>query len=85
MNDDDDNDLYDLLLTFRVKIKKWRIDDQTDPNNQEWCLNFWDRNLEEWKTINKNDLNRPGEVGYIENVHTFTKDKGTIYYPKKGR
>lgn len=67
----DDNDLYDLRLTFRVKLKRWRIDDQSKKENQEWSLQFWDRNLEEWKIANKSDLNRPGEEAYIESIHIY--------------
>jgi hypothetical protein len=72
----DDSDLYDLRLTFRVKLKKWRVDDQHDRNNQEWSLRFWDRNLEEWKIANESDLNRPGEQGYIESIQIITNKKG---------
>jgi hypothetical protein len=71
-----DNDLYDLRLTFRVKLKRWRIDDQSNKENREWSLRFWDRNLEEWKIANESDLNRPGEEAYIEHIHLITNEKG---------
>jgi hypothetical protein len=61
-----DNDLYDLRVTFRVKLKKWRIDDQSDPVNREWSLKVYDRNLGEW--VNVKYINRPGEEAYIENI-----------------
>ena len=61
-----DNDLYDLRVTFRVKLKRWRIDDQSDHNNREWSLNVYDRNLGEW--INVKHTNRPGEEAYIETI-----------------
>lgn len=61
-----DNDLYDLRVTFRVKLKKWRIDDQSDPVNREWSLKVYDRNLEEW--VNVKHINRPGEEAYIEYI-----------------
>ena len=61
-----DNDLYDLRVTFRVKLKRWRIDDQRDTNNREWSLNVYDRNLGEW--INVKHTNRPGEEAYIETI-----------------
>jgi len=64
-----DNDLYDLRVTFRVKLKKWRIDDQSDINNREWSLNVYDRNLREW--VNVRYINRPGEDAYIENVEPW--------------
>jgi len=57
---------YDLRVTFRVKLKKWRVDDQSDPTNREWSLKVYDRNLGEW--IHINHLNRPGEEAYLESV-----------------
>jgi hypothetical protein len=64
-----DNDLYDLRVTFRVKLKKWRIDDQSELTNREWSLNVYDRNLKEW--VNVRYINRPGEDAYIENVEPW--------------
>ena len=61
-----DQDEYDLRITFRVKIKKWRIDDQSVPDNREWSLKVYDRNLGEWTSVNY--LNRPGEEAYLESV-----------------
>ena len=61
-----DQDEYDLRITYIVKIKKWRIDDQNDPANREWSLKVYDRNLGEW--VNVNHLNRPGEEAYLESV-----------------
>jgi len=61
-----DNDLYDLRVTFRVKLKKWRIDDQSNTNNREWSLKVYDRNLGEW--VNVKHINRPGEEAYIETI-----------------
>jgi hypothetical protein len=61
-----DNDLYDLRVTFRVKLKKWRVDDQSDPVNREWSLKVYDRNLGEWVSITH--LDRPGEEAYIEDI-----------------
>jgi len=60
------DDIYDLRLNFRVKIKRWRIDDQSIPENREWVLKVWDRNLEQWQDVT--ELNRPGEDIYIESV-----------------
>lgn len=57
---------YDLRVTFRVKIKKWRIDDQSDVANREWCLKVYDRNNGQW--VNTNNLTRPGEETYIESI-----------------
>lgn len=50
---------YKLHLLFEVNLAKWRIDDQRDPNNQEWCLMVYDRNKQEWISVNACD--RPGE------------------------
>ncbi len=61
-----DTDTYDLRITLRVKIKKWRIDDQSDEANREWSTEVFDRNLKEW--INVTDLKRPGEDSYIESI-----------------
>jgi hypothetical protein len=61
-----DTDTYDLRITMRVKIKKWRIDDQSDPDNREWNVIVYDRNLKEW--INVGTLNRPGEESYLESI-----------------
>jgi hypothetical protein len=61
-----DTDTYDLRITFRVKIKKWRIDDQSDEGNWEWSTNVYDRNLKQW--INIVNLKRPGEDAYIESI-----------------
>jgi len=61
-----DNDIYDLRVTFRVKLKKWRIDDQSIVDNREWSLNVHDRNLNQW--VNINELTRPGESAKIESI-----------------
>jgi hypothetical protein len=61
-----ESDLYDLEITFKVKVKKWRIDDQAISANREWSLKLYDRNKEEWVRIN--DLNRPGELGGIISI-----------------
>jgi hypothetical protein len=66
----DDNDLYDLRITFRVKLKKWRID-SPNINGSDWCLKVYDRNLEEWVVTTKSGLNRPGEEAYIEKRETI--------------
>ena len=61
-----ENDFYELRVTFRVKLKKWRIDDQSDEDNREWSLLVFDRNLKQW--VNVVNLNRPGEEAYIESI-----------------
>jgi hypothetical protein len=61
-----DDDLHDLRITFRVKVKKWRIDNQSIKENREWCLKVYDRNKEEW--VSTPDLKRPGEDAYIESI-----------------
>jgi len=64
-----EDDLYDLRVTFRVKLKKWRIDDQSNLDNREWSLKVYDRNLGEW--VNVKDINRPGEEAYIEDIEPW--------------
>jgi hypothetical protein len=59
-------DMYELRVTFRINVKKWRIDDQSDVDNREWNLVVYDRNLRKW--VNVSQLNRPGEKAYIESI-----------------
>lgn len=61
-----ESDIYDLEITFRVQVKKWRIDDQADIANREWSLKLYDRNKEEWVRVI--DLNRPGENAGIVSI-----------------
>jgi len=61
-----DDDIYDIRLKVRVKIKRWRIDDQSNPNNREWKIGVWDRNTEQWQDVM--NLGRPGEEAYIETI-----------------
>jgi hypothetical protein len=56
-------DLYELDIGFEVKIAKWRVDDQTDPDNREWALFVYDRLQNKW--IDTSDLDRSGEEVYI--------------------
>ena len=67
------DDLYDLLVTFRVKIKKWRIDPQDDIANREWSLKVYDRNLGKW--VHTADLVRPGEDARIVSIEEYEEDK----------
>jgi hypothetical protein len=60
------DDLYDLRIVLRVKVKKWRIDDQSNEANWEWSTNVYDRNLQQW--INIVNLKRPGEDTRRENI-----------------
>jgi hypothetical protein len=60
------DDLYDLRIVLRVKLKRWRIDDQSIESNREWSTDVFDRNLKEW--VNVTELNRPGEESYIESI-----------------
>jgi hypothetical protein len=73
-----DNDMYDLRVTFRIKLKRWRIDDQSNISNREWALKVYDRNLERWWNVN--DLNRPGEESYIESIEEVSP-RGAIPGP----
>jgi hypothetical protein len=60
------DDLYDLRIVLRVKLKRWRIDDQSIEDNWEWSTQVFDRNLQQW--INITQLTRPGEEAYIESI-----------------
>lgn len=60
------DDLYDLRIVLRVKLKRWRIDDQSIEDNREWSTQVFDRNLQQW--VNIVNLNRPGEESYIESI-----------------
>jgi hypothetical protein len=59
-------DEYDLRVTFRVKTKKWRIDDQSISENRQWSLKLYDLVQKSW--INVSLLDRPGEESYIEKI-----------------
>lgn len=61
-------DLYELDIGFEVKIAKWRVDDQTDPENREWCLSVYDRLQNQW--VDVADLNRSGEEAFLTRVKT---------------
>jgi hypothetical protein len=50
---------YHLRITFDINIAEWRIDDPLDPNNAEWSLSVFDRNLGKWTPLA--DCTRPGE------------------------
>jgi hypothetical protein len=60
------DDLYDLRIVLRVKLKRWRIDDQSVITNREWSTEVFDRNIKEW--VNITELDRPGEDSYIESI-----------------
>lgn len=60
----DDN--YDLSVSFRVKVAKWRIDNQSEPDNWDWSLWLYDKVQNKWiQTVN---LDRPGEEAYVYEV-----------------
>jgi hypothetical protein len=60
------DDLYDLRIVLRVKLKRWRIDDQSVITNREWSTEVFDRNIKDW--VNITELDRPGEDSYIESI-----------------
>jgi hypothetical protein len=70
MSNEDDS-IYDLRVTFRVKLKKWRIDDQSILSNRKWTLMVYDEVVKEKR--NTAGLDRPGEAAWIESV-TEIKD-----------
>jgi hypothetical protein len=65
-------DNYDLTVTFSVKVAKWRIDDQSDPANWDWSLWLYDKVQKKWIQTSE-DLDRPGEETYIEDVEDLTE------------
>lgn len=65
MSNEDDS-IYNLRVTFRVKLKKWRIDDQSIPSNRKWTLMVYDEVLKQKKNISNFD--RPGEETWIESI-----------------
>ena len=60
------DDMYDLRVVLRVKLKRWRIDDQSVITNREWSTDVFERNLKEW--VNITELDRPGEDSNIESI-----------------
>jgi hypothetical protein len=70
MSNEDDS-IYDLRVTFRVKLKKWRIDDQSILSNRKWTVLVYDEVVKEKR--NTADLDRPGERAWIESI-TETED-----------
>lgn len=65
MSNEDDS-IYNLRVTFRVKLKKWRIDDQSIPSNRKWTLMVYDEVLKQKK--NTSNFDRPGEETWIESI-----------------
>lgn len=57
---------YDLELTFRVRIAKWRVDDQTVVANRKWALNVYDEIIKDM--VNVVNLDRPGEWAFLQRV-----------------
>ena len=58
-----------LKILYEVNIAKWRIDDQNQIENREWCLYVYDRNKEEWVQVN--NLDSPGEGAVIKHIHVI--------------
>jgi hypothetical protein len=56
-----------LRILYEVDIAKWRIDDQNEIENREWCLYVYDRNQEQWVAVSS--LNAPGEGASIRHIH----------------
>lgn len=61
-----DNLTTKLKILYEVTIAKWRIDDQNDPDNREWCLYVYDRNQQKWTQVNT--LDSPGEGAIIRHI-----------------
>lgn len=64
---------YKLRILYEVSLAKWRIDDQTKKENQEWCLYVYDRNKAEW--IPANSCNRDGEYVRVKHIQVVENDE----------
>ena len=57
---------YKLRILYEVDIAKWRVGDQRDPENRQWCLYVFDKNQEEWVAVNT--LKDAGEGASIKHM-----------------
>ena len=55
-----------LRILYEVEVAKWRIGDQTQIENREWCLYVYDRNKEHWVAVST--LDAPGEGVSIKHI-----------------
>ena len=63
------NDHHKLRILYEVSLSKWRIDDQSKKENQEWCLFVYDRNNEDWIAVN--ECKRDGEYATIKHIEVI--------------
>jgi len=61
----DDRLTYKLRILYEVDIAKWRIDDQNEVENREWCLYVFDRNQRTWSSV---ALLGPNEDAVIKHI-----------------
>lgn len=64
-----DNDLYDIRITVRAKLKRWRLNDQSIEENRKWIIAVYDEVKEDF--VNLNECTRPGEESYISNIEVL--------------
>jgi len=57
---------YKLRILYEINIAKWRIGDQRDPENRQWCLYVFDKNQGEWVPVNT--LKDAGEEASIKHI-----------------
>lgn len=55
-----------LKILYEVDIAKWRIGDQNQVENREWCLYVFDRNNEQWTAVSQ--LGTPTEGAVIKHI-----------------
>lgn len=55
-----------LKILYEVDIAKWRIGDQNNVEDREWCLYVYDRNKEKWVPVSTLDV--PGEGAVIKHI-----------------
>lgn len=68
--------MYHLRITYQVSVAEWRIDDPKIPDNSDWALQVYDRNLQQWVYLS--ECTRPGENVLIEKIEVLEESPGRI-------
>ena len=66
--------MYHLRITYQVSLAEWRIDDPRIPENSNWALQVYDRNLQQWVYLS--ECTRPGENVLIEKIEVLDEFPG---------
>lgn len=66
--------MYHLRITYQVSLAEWRIDDPRIPENSNWALQVYDRNLQQWVYLS--ECTRPGESVLIEEIEVLEESPG---------